>query len=68
MSDLDIDVTFSHQDDPAFCFEEEGENLYDEERDEDAEEDGYRDCYARTVAYCLCTYSLGLNTQVLELL
>jgi hypothetical protein len=43
MSDLDIDVTFSHQDDPAFCFEEEGENLNDEERDEDAEEDRYED-------------------------
>jgi hypothetical protein len=42
MSDLDIDVTFSHQDDPEFCFEEKGENL-DEERDEVAEEDGYED-------------------------
>lgn len=42
MSDLDIDVTFSHQDDPKFRFEEKGENL-DEERDEVAEEDGYED-------------------------
>jgi hypothetical protein len=52
MSDLDINVTFSHQDDPAFCPEEKGENLDDEERerafwgglvDEDAEEDGYEE-------------------------
>jgi len=39
MSDLDADVTFSHQDDPAFCLEEKGETL----NDEDAEEDGYED-------------------------
>jgi hypothetical protein len=43
MSGLDIDVTFSHQDDPAFCPEEKGETIDDEERDEDAEEDGYED-------------------------
>ncbi|KAN0105201.1 hypothetical protein V8E52_011274 [Russula decolorans] len=52
MSDLDINVTFSHQDDPAFCPKEKGENLDDEERerafwgglvDEDAEEDGYEE-------------------------
>jgi len=51
MSDLDTDITFSHQDDPAFCLEEKGEKLNDEERekafwgaqDEDAEEDGYED-------------------------
>lgn len=50
ISDLDIDVTFSHQDDPAFCPEEKGETLDGEEREgaflgtlvnEDAEEDGY---------------------------
>jgi hypothetical protein len=48
MSDLDIDVTFSHQDDPAFCPEEKGETLDDDEEegafwgaslDKDAEED-----------------------------
>ena len=48
MSNLDIDVTFSHQDDPAFCLEEKGETLDDQEREmafqgalgnEDAEED-----------------------------
>jgi hypothetical protein len=43
MSDLDINVTFSHQDDPAFCFEEEGENMDAEDIHEDAEEDGYGD-------------------------
>jgi hypothetical protein len=52
MSDLDIDVTFSHEDDPAFCPEEKGETLDDEERerafwgtlvDKDAEEEGYED-------------------------
>ncbi len=31
MSDLDSDVTFSYEDDPAFCPEEEGEILDDEE-------------------------------------
>jgi hypothetical protein len=31
MSDLDIDVTFSHQDDPTFCSEEKGETLDDED-------------------------------------
>ena len=50
MSNLDIDVTFSHHDDPAFCLEENGETLNDEEKekafweartDEDAEEDSY---------------------------
>ena len=48
MSNLDIDVTFSHHDDPAFCLEEKEETLDDEEKeeafweaqtDEDAEED-----------------------------
>jgi hypothetical protein len=52
MSDLDINVTFSHQDDLAFCPEEKGENLDNKERerafwgglvDEDAEEDGYEE-------------------------
>ena len=52
MSDLDIDITFSHQDDPAFCPEERGETLNDKEQerafwgtlvDEDAEEDGHED-------------------------
>ena len=52
MSNLDIDITFSHQDDPTFHFEEKGENLDDEERegalwgapmDENAEEVGYED-------------------------
>jgi hypothetical protein len=44
MSELDINVTFFHKDDPAFCPEEKGENLDDEERvDEDAEEDGYEE-------------------------
>jgi hypothetical protein len=43
MSGLDIDVTFSHQDDPAFCPKEKGETIDDEERDEDAEEDEYED-------------------------
>ena len=44
MSDLDMNVIFSHKDDPAFCLEEKGENLDEEERvDEDAEEDGYED-------------------------
>lgn len=52
MSNLDIEVTFSHQDDPAFCLEEKGESLDDEDQerafwgalvDEDAEEDGYED-------------------------
>ena len=52
ISDLDIDVTFSHQDDPAFCPEEKGETLDDEERervfwgasvDKVAEEEGYED-------------------------
>jgi hypothetical protein len=33
ISDLDIDVTFSHQDDPAFCPEEKGETLDGEERE-----------------------------------
>ena len=49
MSDLDINVTFSHQDDPEFCPEEKGETLDDEERELafnevlelDAEEDAY---------------------------
>jgi hypothetical protein len=52
MSDLDINITFSHQDNPAFCPEEKGESLDDEERerafwgaqvDENAEENGYED-------------------------
>jgi hypothetical protein len=52
MSDLDIDVTFSHQDDPTFCSEEKGETLDDEDgegafwgalADENAEEDGYEE-------------------------
>jgi hypothetical protein len=52
MSNLDIDVTFSHQDDAEFCLEEKGETLDDEERekvfwgasiDEDAEDDEYED-------------------------
>ena len=52
MSDLDMNVTFSHQDDPAFCPEEKGEKLDDEEQerafwegsvDEDAKEDGYEE-------------------------
>jgi len=52
MSNLDVDVAFSHQDDPAFCLEEKGESLDDEESegafwgaqvDEDAEEGGYED-------------------------
>ena len=52
MSNLDIDATFSHQDNPAFCLEEIGETLDDEERerefwqdnmDENAEEGGYED-------------------------
>ena len=52
MSDLDSDVTFSHEDDPTFCPEEEGETLDDEEQerafrgtlvDKDAEEDRYED-------------------------
>ncbi len=52
ISDLDIDVTFSHMDDLAFCPEEKGESLDDEERDmafwgalvdEGAKEDGYED-------------------------
>ena len=44
-SDLDIEVTFSHQNDSAFCLEEKGETLDDWEAlvDEDAEEDGYED-------------------------
>jgi hypothetical protein len=49
---LDVDVTFSHQDDPDFCLEEHGEGLDDEEKerafweasaDEDVEDDGYKD-------------------------
>ena len=44
MSDLDVTVTFSHKDDPAFCPEEKGENPDGEDRvDENAEEDGYED-------------------------
>lgn len=48
MSDLDIDVTFSREDDPAFCPEKEGEILDDEERegaliDDGADEGGYED-------------------------
>jgi hypothetical protein len=52
LSDLDIDVTFSHEDDSAFCPEEKGETLDDEEQerafwgtlvDNNAEEDGYED-------------------------
>ncbi len=46
MSNLDIDVTFFHQDNPTFCLEEKGENLDDEESThivKDAEEDGYED-------------------------
>jgi hypothetical protein len=52
LSNLDIDITFSHQDDPDFCPEEEGETLDDEEREgtfggalvnEDAEEDQNED-------------------------
>ena len=48
MSNLDINVTFSHHDDPAFCLEEKEETLDDEEEedafwgaqtDEDTEED-----------------------------
>lgn len=50
MSDLDIDITFSHQDDPDFCFEDERENLDDEERDRDAEEDGHEDDLNETLA------------------
>ena len=33
MSYLDMDITFFHQDDPAFCPEEKGETLDDEERE-----------------------------------
>ena len=52
VSGLDIDVTFSHQNDPDFCPEKKGENLNDEERerafqgalaDKEPEEDGYKD-------------------------
>ena len=52
MSNLDINATFSHQDNPAFCLEEIGETLDDEERkrefwqdnmDENAEEGEYED-------------------------
>ena len=44
MSDLDVTVTFSHKDDPAFCPEEKGENPDGEDRvDENAEDDGYED-------------------------
>jgi len=52
ISNLDIDVTFSHRDDPAFCHEEKGETSNDEENEgafeedlvnENAEEDGYED-------------------------
>jgi len=43
MPDLDIDVTFSHQNDSDFCFMEEEENPSEEERDEDAEEDVFED-------------------------
>ena len=44
MSDLNMTVTFSHKDDPAFCPKEKGENPDNEDRvDEDAEEDGYED-------------------------
>jgi hypothetical protein len=48
MPNLNIDITFSHMDDPDFCPEEKGEALDDEEKerafwgiltDEDAEED-----------------------------
>lgn len=51
MSDLDINVTFLHQDDPTFCSEEKGEALDDEDEegafwgalaDENAE-DGYEE-------------------------
>jgi hypothetical protein len=52
MSTLDIDVTFTHEDDPAFCPEKKGETLDDEEKEgafsenlvtDDAEENGYED-------------------------
>ena len=52
MSDLDIDVTFSHQDDLAFYPEEKEETLDDKERErvfwgasvnKDAEEEEYKD-------------------------
>ena len=51
-SNLEIDVTFSYQDDPAFCHEEKGETSNNEENEgafeedlinENAEEDGYED-------------------------
>jgi hypothetical protein len=42
-SDLKTDITFSHQNDSTFCPKEKGETLDDEERDDDAEEDGYED-------------------------
>jgi hypothetical protein len=52
MGNLDTDVAFFHEDDPAFCPEEQGETLDDEERekafwgaeiDEDTKEDQYED-------------------------
>jgi hypothetical protein len=52
MHNLDADIAFFHEDDPAFCPEEKGETLDDEERekafwgapiDEDAKEDQYED-------------------------
>lgn len=52
MSDLDLDVTFFREDDPAFCPEEKGETMDDEEKeslfwgtqvDEDGEEDQYEE-------------------------
>ncbi len=46
MSNLDINVTFFHQDNPAFCLEEKGENLNDKKSTyivKDAKEDKYED-------------------------
>ena len=74
MSDLDINVTFSHQDDSAFCCEKKGENIDDKEResafwgalaDGDAKEDGYKDDPSESlpkISLCGCHSMLGLLT------
>ncbi len=52
MFNLDIDVTFFYQNNPAFCLKEKGKTLNDEDQerafwralvDKNAEEDGYED-------------------------
>jgi hypothetical protein len=65
MSDLDIDVTFFHEDDPTFCPEEKGETLDDKEKertfwetliDEDAEEDDPNESFPEDLTLWMPSY------------